>query len=269
MRGKVVDTYLPGNAEGKIDIRRIITEGLHVGTIKDKYGKKFDFILLDWHSGLVPWPSKGDEVDFVPLGEYARKVFSLDPVTEIIQRFPGPVTLRSRWQKNILPAIFIPIIGVIGVGLLLTGKVSMVAVGVVLALLGLGGSIIYWINLIPGGSGLVLDRDGFEVTNIFRKRAYAWNATMLPDHPGHDKKNTVQRRMRDPHYYGLDSFRLTLLMHKWCKLALGLSECEISYWPPVLSDEDFLGADEKSGPSGTASRDVSDTTEAGLATRPS
>ena len=244
MRGKVVETNLQVR-DGKIDVEATLTEGAIVGLIKETYGKEYVFFLSSWHSSFRGYPLEGDEVEFAAVGEYARRVFALDPVTEIIQRYPGPVTLRSPWKENLLSAIFYPFMFVLGIVLLLTHNAIMIGFGALFALCGFLASLAYTVSLTPGASSLVLDRNGFEVTFLFRKHAHAWDAAMLPDHPGYDKKNTFERKLRDPRFYGLGPLYLPLLMHHWCRLALGLIQSGISHWPETMSDQEFLAAVEK------------------------
>jgi hypothetical protein len=243
MRGKVTLVGLPYKG-GEVDVKKVHAEGSVVAEITDKYGKEYFLFLFDWHSAFHPYPWEGAEVEFdVVADKYARRVFSQDDVTDIMQRYPGPVTLRSPWKKNIWPAIFMPLLGIGGIVLLFTQNVYMILLGIVFALGGFFSALVYAVSLIPGASTLVLDHQGFEVTFLFRKRAYAWDAAMLPDHPGHDKKNTFQRRLRDPHSYGV--VLLPLLMQQWCRRALGLINTGISYWPELIPDKEFLESFEE------------------------
>jgi len=91
-------------------------------------------------------------------------------IAEILARFPGPVTLYpSRWKW----------LGVLAIGAVLAvGGVLMIRDGdpkgwLVLIFFGavvLGSAIV----LLPGAGALVLDGDGFAVTNLFRRHRTRW-----------------------------------------------------------------------------------------------
>ena len=92
-----------------------------------------------------------------------------DPAA-ILARFPGPVRLTPSPRKWLL---------------ILAGGLVFVACGIwmrndnavmawlCIAFFGLG-TLIAGAMLLPGAAGLVLDADGFEVTNIFRRQRTRW-----------------------------------------------------------------------------------------------
>ena len=94
-------------------------------------------------------------------------------IVEILARFPGPVTLypsRRKWIRILLlSATFV------AVGLWMIshdnayGWAGLVFFGL--------GMVVAIIALLPGAGKLKLDRDGFEITNLFRHQSLRWQDT--------------------------------------------------------------------------------------------
>jgi hypothetical protein len=95
---------------------------------------------------------------------------SQDKPDDLLARFPGPVTLRPSRTKWLL---------------ILLGSIAFTATG---AWMVADGKTMGWFALVffglcaipacaallPGAGGLKLDRDGIEVTNMFRRHSYRW-----------------------------------------------------------------------------------------------
>ena len=94
-------------------------------------------------------------------------------VAEILSRFPGPVTLRPSRTRWLL---------VLAIGLLFAvGGVWMIQDGrwmgwYVLVFFGLV-ALIAAVAMLPGAGGLILDREGFDVTSLFRRYRIRWQDT--------------------------------------------------------------------------------------------
>jgi hypothetical protein len=108
----------------------------------------------------------------------------INEVEDIVKRFPGPITLvpsRVKWW----------IVTILGAGMT-SGSIfaglyalSQFRVGVEGAGIGLGigilgtaffglGVVVGMINLLPAGSSLRLDENGFEVIGPLRKQIFRW-----------------------------------------------------------------------------------------------
>ena len=161
-------------------------------------------------------------------------------VAEILSRFPGPVTLRPSRTRWLL---------VLAIGLLFAvGGVWMIQDGewmgwYVLVFFGLV-ALIAAVAMLPGAGGLILDREGFDVTSLFRRYRIRWQdtadfaAVSIP--PAHQKMvgynyNDLKRSSsrlakmnvaivgRDaaiPDTYGLSADALAQLMAQWRARAL-------------------------------------------------
>ena len=91
-------------------------------------------------------------------------------VTEILSRFPGPVTLRPSRKKWLL--VFA------GSALFAAGGYWMIQSNtptgwLVLIFFGLG-ALVAPVMMLPGASSLTLDRDGFEVGTFLRRYRARW-----------------------------------------------------------------------------------------------
>jgi hypothetical protein len=105
-----------------------------------------------------------------------------DPVEAILQRFPGPVTLnasRKKWGLMLLVAI-----GFVGGGVYVLffdhserapGSFLRIVFWVGLVFFGLAIPLAGVLLLRPNASRIVLDRNGFETTQLFRSRRTLWN----------------------------------------------------------------------------------------------
>jgi hypothetical protein len=91
-------------------------------------------------------------------------------VDAILAQFPGPVTLypsRAKWLLVFL-----------GCGLFAAGGIWMVATAdangwFVLPFFAIG-TIVAGVMLLPGAAALVLERDGFQTTTLFRRSCSDW-----------------------------------------------------------------------------------------------
>jgi hypothetical protein len=163
---------------------------------------------------------------------------AIDPA-QTLARFPGPVTLypsRRKW-----PLIFA------GSALFTVGGAWMITSGdasgwFVLTFFGLG-AIVAALIMLPGAGALMLDSDGFEVTNLFRHHRSHWQVTagfaaaripharqpmVVYDDTTQSTKSLariniaiVGRNAGLPDTYGLSADDLARLMAQWRERALG------------------------------------------------
>jgi hypothetical protein len=97
----------------------------------------------------------------------------MPPDTEIaavLSRFPGPLTLYPSRREWLL--VFT------GCLLVAAGGAWMIKSGdgegwLVLIFFGLG-TLVAGAAMLPGAGGLILDHDGFEITNLFRRHRTRW-----------------------------------------------------------------------------------------------
>jgi hypothetical protein len=92
----------------------------------------------------------------------------------ILAAFPGPVTLypsRKKWLVLLAAGIAFTAAGI--------GMIhEHVSMGWPIVLLFGAGILISLVVLLPGASGLKLDRNGFEITNLYRRSRVPWKAAM-------------------------------------------------------------------------------------------
>jgi hypothetical protein len=159
-------------------------------------------------------------------------------VAEILSRFPGPVTLRPARTKWLL---------VFAIGILFAaGGMWMIEddrlMGwYVLVFFGLT-ALVAAVAMLPGAGVLALDREGFEVTSLFRRHRIRWRDTtdfaavrIPPARQSmvayNDLKQSgsrlakmnvaiVGRTAAIPDTYGLSADALAQLMAQWRERAL-------------------------------------------------
>jgi hypothetical protein len=91
-------------------------------------------------------------------------------VTEILSRFPGPVTLHPSRKKWLLIFATSAVFAAGGAWMIERGE----PMGwYVLIFFGLG-ALVAAAALLPGAGGLTLDREGFAITNLFRRYRVRW-----------------------------------------------------------------------------------------------
>ena len=88
----------------------------------------------------------------------------------ILARFPGPVTLSASRRKWLLLLLFAAAMTAGGAFMVATAEPWGWAVLAFFAV----GTIISVVTLMPGASGLTLDRDGFTITSLFRAHRSRW-----------------------------------------------------------------------------------------------
>jgi hypothetical protein len=93
-----------------------------------------------------------------------------DTCSEILARFPGPVTLYPSRRKWLLLMAGCLLFAVGGIGEAHNGN-AMDWLGV--AFFGLG-AIVPGLMLLHGAASIRLDSDGFEMTNLFRHARFHW-----------------------------------------------------------------------------------------------
>jgi hypothetical protein len=99
----------------------------------------------------------------------------MPPATDagaILAAFPGPVTLypsRKKWLVLLAASIAFT---AAGIGMIR----EHVSMGWPVALFFGAGILVSLVVLLPGASGLKLDRNGFEITSMFRRTFVAWPA---------------------------------------------------------------------------------------------
>ncbi len=92
-------------------------------------------------------------------------------IDAILSRFPGPVTLYPSRKKWLLVLVGSAVFTAAGFGMVAesapNGWYGVVFFG--------GCLVVSAIMLLPRAGGLVLDRDGFQVTNLFRSYRLRWH----------------------------------------------------------------------------------------------
>ncbi|HUI16403.1 MAG TPA: STM3941 family protein [Alphaproteobacteria bacterium] len=99
-----------------------------------------------------------------------------DRVAAIVARFPGPVTLnvsKRRWLRFLAVGLAFAAIGGWMISLGPAGMTFIAGWGA-LVFFGLG-SVVIVVTLLPGASGLTLDREGFVMRSLFRRSTYRWS----------------------------------------------------------------------------------------------
>jgi hypothetical protein len=157
-------------------------------------------------------------------------------VDAMLAQFPGPVTLYpSRLKYSLLLLVS---------ALFVAGGVAMVrsaapAGWLVLIFFGLC-AVFFVMLLLPGAAALLLDRDGFEMTSLFRRHRARWRdvsafevvAIHLKTMVVYNDKNLAGRALAKlsiaiagrnaglPDTYGLSGTALADLMTRWRECAL-------------------------------------------------
>ena len=164
---------------------------------------------------------------------------SQDQAGEFLSRFPGPVTLypsRTKWVLVLLgcAALAAAAYWMIGTGRTVVGWGGLVFFG--------PGTLVAAVILLPGANALKLDRQAFEITHLFRRRAYRWQDTtgfaVVSIPPSAQKmvmfddanaKNSAMAKMNVslvghnsalPDTYGLPPQALASLMAQWRERAV-------------------------------------------------
>jgi hypothetical protein len=158
---------------------------------------------------------------------------------EILSRFPGPLTLYPSCKKWLLVFSIGALFAAGGGGMINGGKGSGWFVLIFFALV----AIVAAAAMLPGAGGLTLDRDGFEVTNLFRSYRARWQDTTgftaVRIHSAHQKMVVYDDAKQSgrslaqlnvaiagrgaglPDTYGLSADDLAQLMAQWRERALG------------------------------------------------
>ncbi len=96
-------------------------------------------------------------------------------MTALLDRFPGPLTLDRSRRKTLRPLAIA--VGFVALGIVFIRAGAMSGLSwVTVTFFGACG-VVLWASLLPGGTGLTLDKDGFLVRNLFRQRRYLWRDT--------------------------------------------------------------------------------------------
>ena len=91
-------------------------------------------------------------------------------IAPIPARFPGPVTLYPSRKKWLLVLAVGVVLAVGGVLMIRSGDLKGWLVLIFFAAVSLTAAAV----MLPGAGALTLDRDGFEVTNLFRRHRTRW-----------------------------------------------------------------------------------------------
>jgi hypothetical protein len=91
-------------------------------------------------------------------------------IAPIPARFPGPVTLYPSRKKWLLVLAVGVVLAVGGVLMIRSGELKGWLVLIFFAAVSLIAAAV----MLPGAGALTLDRDGFEVTNLFRRHRTRW-----------------------------------------------------------------------------------------------
>jgi len=187
-----------------------------------------------------------------------------DRVADLLGRFPGPLVLRSstaKWFRLLAIGLVFVVLGaaiiwnpetfggrhrssgieslLIGLGLARDGRAAMLEMGWGVVTFFGAGCLISIVVLLPGASQLTLDRRGFMVRSLFRRRDYSWQdvgefgtwefknrMVVFNRHPGSGGMASalnVKLTGRDsalPDTYGLAAEDLVQLMVLWRERAL-------------------------------------------------
>ena len=92
---------------------------------------------------------------------------------QILPRFPGPVTLYPSRKKWLLVFAGSALFAIGGAWMIRSGEGTGWFVLIVFGL----GALIAAAAMLPGAGALMLDRDGFEVTSLFRRHRCRWQDT--------------------------------------------------------------------------------------------
>jgi len=158
---------------------------------------------------------------------------------DILARFPGPITLVPSRRKWLLVALGGAAFTAIGVWMVASGN----GLGW-LAILFFGPcGLIGLAAALPGAGGLTLNRDGFDIINLFRRTSFSWrdvdgfgSARVPPS--GHNlvvfdnakarggtiasmNVGLVGRNAGLPDNYGMTAEALAYVMAHWRAKALG------------------------------------------------
>lgn len=156
---------------------------------------------------------------------------------DVLSRYPGPIELepqRLRWQ--IMLGVSVACMGV-GFALMFSGHRAglwiVLAFGVLAALPAMVA--------LPGAAKLVLDRDGFRATSLYRGRYVRWDESsdfhvakmerggyriVVYEDPGMNENRVLSKsrfagyNSAFPDSYGFDVDELADLMNRWRKKSL-------------------------------------------------
>jgi len=163
---------------------------------------------------------------------------AIDPV-QTLARFPGPVTLYPSRRKWLLIFAISALFTAGGTWMITSGDASGWFVVIFFGL----GLIVAALAMLPGAGALMLDSDGFGVTNLFRHHRTHWQDTsgfaaaripparqpmVVYDDTTQSAKSLariniaiVGRNAGLPDTYGLSAADLAQLMTQWRERALG------------------------------------------------
>jgi hypothetical protein len=103
-----------------------------------------------------------------------------DRVAAILARFPGPVKLnvsKRKWLWFLAVGLAFAASGgwmILEPALFEVPRIVISATGWATFLFFGLGSVVIVVTLLPGASGMTLDRDGFVVCSLFRRSIYQW-----------------------------------------------------------------------------------------------
>jgi hypothetical protein len=93
-----------------------------------------------------------------------------DAAADILARFPGPVALVPSRLKWVL--ILLGCAGFVAIAVLLMPK-NEAMTWLAIAFFGIGIAVAL-VMLMPGAGGMILDREGFTIVNLFRRNVILW-----------------------------------------------------------------------------------------------
>jgi TM2 domain-containing membrane protein YozV len=154
-------------------------------------------------------------------------VESEDPIAPLLARFPGPVTLRPSLRTSLIALAFCVVLIALGVARVLNGELVVGWTQVVL----MGAVVVYVIvSLLPGGSALILDGNGFTIRGRFRSRSHQWASTNSFEAVSIGRGRYVMFDDRQavkihhtgglPDSYGLTDDEMVRLMSQWRQRAV-------------------------------------------------
>src|ERR1700755_2406343 len=161
-----------------------------------------------------------------------------DKVGEILSLFPGPVTLYPSLNKWVMAMLSSAALAAVGMLMILTNN----AFGWFLVACFGPGTLAAVVAMSSGASALELDRQGFEVTRMYRRTSFDWHSTYSFDvaklprseeklvvFDDANERDTLTARMNVgalghnaalPDTYGMSAEELAHLMAQWRERAV-------------------------------------------------
>jgi hypothetical protein len=158
----------------------------------------------------------------------------------VLQRFPGPVTLRTPWRKLVFFLISTILFGGCLGAVALYSDLSAIGIAIMwLGVIGCAAAIPAFILLMIRGSALQLGPDGMQIHHVMKRSAHRWSdlsdfsvadvgipmvmfddAAITDGTLGGFNRSLVGRGGGLPDTYGMDAWSLAGLLNEWRTRAL-------------------------------------------------